>query len=347
MKRSRVFALAALFYSCLSVSVLSHAQQILFKSYSIQDGLIANTVRTILQDSAGFIWIGTWEGLSKYDGYRFTNFTTANGLSHNVVNDIFEKDNQLLIAENDGTVDAIQNDHVQKIIKFSSPANSFMVTKKKSILIAADYAGVYEIRGRKFYKPSQQLAQQPIAQLLQINDSLFFAHGGEMRFQAFSSSYKTIDSGSMEYAFFGKLTMDSRKRIWLCTSQGLKLICYSPKNKALEFLPPPAPFNMPLLANGIVSDIIENPDGSFWVATYNGLVYLESSGRYQLYTEENGLPSKLITTLYRDNEENLWIGTSLGLAKYAGKTNVLNVGTQVSNMLRLPNGDWLLGTSKK
>ena len=122
--------MAALFYSCLSASVLSHAQQILFKSYSIQDGLIANTVRTIFQDSAGFIWIGTWEGLSKYDGYRFTNFTTANGLSHNVVNDIFEKDNQLLIAENDGTVDAIQNDHVQKIIKFPSPANSFMVTKK-------------------------------------------------------------------------------------------------------------------------------------------------------------------------------------------------------------------------
>jgi len=31
----------------------------------------------------GFIWIATWEGLSKYDGYRFTNFSKANGLSHN------------------------------------------------------------------------------------------------------------------------------------------------------------------------------------------------------------------------------------------------------------------------
>jgi ligand-binding sensor domain-containing protein/two-component sensor histidine kinase len=344
MKWPKLFVIAVLFYGCLLASAMSHAQQILFKNFGVQDGLVANTVRTIFQDSAGFIWIGTWEGLSKYDGYRFTNFTTANGLSHNIVNDLFEKNNQLLIAENDGTIDALQNDRIQKIVKLPSPASSFLATKKGAILIATDYAGVYEMRKKKFYKPSQQLAG-PIAQLLQINDTLFFAHAGEVHLQAFSS-YKTIDTASMSYAFFGKLAMDSRKRIWLCTSQGLKLLSYSPeKNGALEFLPLPAPFNIPLLANSVVSDIMENADGSFWVATYNGLVYLENSGKHQLYTETNGLPSKLITTLYRDKEENLWIGTSLGLAKYPGKTNILNVKTQVSNMLQLPNGDWLLGTS--
>jgi ligand-binding sensor domain-containing protein len=65
-------------------------------------------VRRIFQDKKGFIWIGTWEGLSKYDGYKFTNYTIANGLSHNMVNDLYESpDEKLYVAENNGTVDVL------------------------------------------------------------------------------------------------------------------------------------------------------------------------------------------------------------------------------------------------
>jgi len=59
-------------------------QQVLFTSYTVRDGMVANPVRTIYQDKNGFMWIGTWEGLSRYDGYRFTNYTIASGLSHNL-----------------------------------------------------------------------------------------------------------------------------------------------------------------------------------------------------------------------------------------------------------------------
>src|ERR1700746_2998661 len=79
------------------------AQQFIFKTYSVADGLVANPVRRVYQDSKGFIWIATWEGLSRYDGNKFTNYTIANGLSHNLVNDICESDDgKLYVAENNG-----------------------------------------------------------------------------------------------------------------------------------------------------------------------------------------------------------------------------------------------------
>src|ERR1700730_9566214 len=86
------------------------AQKLIFKTYSVNDGLVANPVRRIFQDSKGFIWICNWEGLSKYDGDKFTNYTSANGLSDNSVNDVYEAaDGKLYVALNTGITDVIEN----------------------------------------------------------------------------------------------------------------------------------------------------------------------------------------------------------------------------------------------
>src|SRR4030095_13600044 len=80
MYTSKSFLTVFLFCSLL----LSKAQQTSFTRYTMHDGLVANPVRCIYQDKKGFIWIGTYEGVSRYDGYKFTNYTNANGLSHNM-----------------------------------------------------------------------------------------------------------------------------------------------------------------------------------------------------------------------------------------------------------------------
>ena len=74
----------------LIISFYTTSQQLIFKTYTAEDGLVSNPVRRIYQDKKGFIWIGTWQGLSKYDGHKFTNYTTVNGLSDNMLNDMSE-----------------------------------------------------------------------------------------------------------------------------------------------------------------------------------------------------------------------------------------------------------------
>src|SRR4051812_46694104 len=68
----------------------AQAERLALKYYTVADGLANNTVNRIVRDSRGFLWFCTEEGLSRFDGYTFTNYTTAQGLPHAGVNDILE-----------------------------------------------------------------------------------------------------------------------------------------------------------------------------------------------------------------------------------------------------------------
>ena len=73
------------------------------KTYTVADGLPHNTISCIVRDSRGFLWFCTAEGLSLFDGYRFTNFGVAQGLPHPYVTAILEtRDGEYWVATYDG-----------------------------------------------------------------------------------------------------------------------------------------------------------------------------------------------------------------------------------------------------
>ena len=63
----------------------SHAQQFNYIQFTKEQGLAGNIAYSITQDHQGFVWIGTENGVSRYDGHSFTNFTTEDGLTDNEV----------------------------------------------------------------------------------------------------------------------------------------------------------------------------------------------------------------------------------------------------------------------
>src|SRR6516225_6326740 len=79
----RKFGAFLLFLAC-------RAEQLPVRRYTTADGLAGNRVHSILRDSHGFLWFGTTEGLSRFDGYQFTNFTPAQGLPASNVNQVIE-----------------------------------------------------------------------------------------------------------------------------------------------------------------------------------------------------------------------------------------------------------------
>ena len=340
----------------LSVSLPVTAQQLIFKTYTVEDGLVSNPVRRIFQDSRGFIWIGTWEGLSKYDGHKFTNYTSANGLSHNLVNDIYESaDGKLYVAENNGAVDILQQDAIVKKAAFRDVIiNQFYITQDQRVIAATDFSGLHEIKNGNLVKPLQIFPGSTYNDLTELNDSLLIGgSAGSLRilnrqFELFSEIKQTWEL--LTY----KIYKDSKNRVWVGTNFGLKFVSPLQKNdQTPHFTVLPIPFNIPALRNHHVNDMLEDDRGNFWIATSHGLVKIKPDNDWQLFSEKDGLPSADISCLYQDKEKNIWIGTSLGLAKLVTKNDIRIYTIEngltsnvVGFLLPLINELFLTGTEK-
>ena len=89
---------------CLALLTV-FAEQLPVKTYTIADGLARDFIYKIKQDSRGFIWFCTAEGISRFDGYDFTNYGVSDGLPHRVVTDVLiKKDGTYLFGTEAGLV---------------------------------------------------------------------------------------------------------------------------------------------------------------------------------------------------------------------------------------------------
>ena len=189
MKRAGILAVFLILSAALPLS----AQQLIFKTYTEEDGLVSNPVRCIYQDSRGFIWIGTWQGLSKYDGHKFTNYTTVNGLSDNMINDMYEsQDGKLYVSENNGTTDILQHDAiVQKAVFKNVIINQFYQTQDKRVIAATDTSGLYEIKNGNLVKPLQKFPDSSYNDITELNDSLLIA-GSDGSLRILNSQFEIV-----------------------------------------------------------------------------------------------------------------------------------------------------------
>jgi ligand-binding sensor domain-containing protein len=104
--------------------MLAHAGNLSVRTYAVADGLANNHVSRIFRDSHNFLWMCTDEGLSRFDGLHFVNFTLADGLPDIHVNDIIEtRRGEYWIGTDGGVVLFRPADHGSRFITFT-PHNS-------------------------------------------------------------------------------------------------------------------------------------------------------------------------------------------------------------------------------
>lgn len=104
-QRSVSLIVSAMIALALVLASEARGERLPIKSYSVAEGLPDESVGRIMQDSQGFIWFCTVIGISRFDGYGFTNYGTKDGLSYSGVNDIIETPNGVYwIATNGGGI---------------------------------------------------------------------------------------------------------------------------------------------------------------------------------------------------------------------------------------------------
>ena len=170
--RKHGFACVALLLFLLSSFYTVKADNLKFRNFNTSNGLHHNHVKCITQDSTGFIWFGTSNGICRYDGYSFIVFNHRNsGLQNNLIRCITQtNDSTLYIGTNDGLF--IMNLKDYQINKHPGEnlgnISSIVPDKKGGVWIATRGHGVFLIQDyviRKIQSPS-------FASDLQIDDSL-------------------------------------------------------------------------------------------------------------------------------------------------------------------------------
>lgn len=289
----------------ISVVHFSFAQvmnPVRFDHLTVDDGLSQNSVRGLLQDSKGFMWFGTEEGLNRYDGYSFHVLQNRVGdttsLSANDVRSIIEdRYGNIWVGTTDGL--NILDRNTNAFFRVNLPLADDHSPRRNFIF------SLFEDRDGDIW--------------IGTRDGIYLFHHQENRFEFFNrlSSSTLVEVNS----FF----QDSAGKIWVGTD-GLfqldkgtgEIVNYTAEIN--ELLQP-----MGELVRPTVSCMLEDRNGSFWVGTYSGLLKgtpVKTEGENALsyefepvFPDLQGFESKLnmIRCMVEGDDGLIWIGTFNGL----------------------------------
>lgn len=96
---------------------IGSCQKPAYVNYNIDNGLASNEVYDILEDSKGYLWFATDQGVSKYNGYEFKNLTISDGLPNNTIFQLYEDhNNKIWLSSLNGQLSYILNDSIHIIL---------------------------------------------------------------------------------------------------------------------------------------------------------------------------------------------------------------------------------------
>jgi PAS domain S-box-containing protein len=288
-----------------STSTFIFAEKLPLKFYTSADGLANDLVSEIVADSHGFLWFCTAEGLSRFDGYSFKNYTQEDGLPHREINSILEtKDGTYLIATPKGLVvfNPLGKSYRWNIIDDKLEQNSSETPLFKTYL-------PNDIPDRPGSKSIYSIAQDGngnIYAAAKYGLYRFIKTANDWQFQRITDPQ--LETDKVEY--FGTLFSDSRGDVWL----GVDWFVYRIL-KTGEFQKVSEPGS-----NGF----FEDKDGNIWVNpgghTYGIRVFSIQNNRpvlKNLYTKKDGLFSDGFSVpIAQDSKGNLFINSNGKLLEF-------------------------------
>ena len=286
------------FYLCLviSFSLVSHAQSQSrnFQSLSLQEDYPTGSPLCFLQDRHGFLWIGTTDGLSRYDGKKYKSFyqirNDSTSISNNYILSLTEdKEGKIWVGTRKGLNRFNpKTEKFERYIRYGG--NQFeseniihsVIEDQNGFIWYGTYNGLFRL--------------DPIT-----NDWLQFLPQIE-------------NENSISNQTIWKIYEDKKGRLWMGTGNGLTIYDNDDSFKFKRYLPEPE--NPNGLKAGGIFEFAEQANGTIWLGTVGGLYKVNQSNEdmtFQLFNHDpnskNSLSHNLIESLIADGNDRLWAAT--------------------------------------
>ncbi len=281
-------------------SQTANSSEISFDYFLQEDGLPNNRVQCIYQDKKGWMWIGTSQGLSRFDGYSFVNFlpnpADSNSLTGNLVRVITEdkKGNLLIGTENGGL-----NIFNRQKERFSQPYQNHEEFRMKEVSVNAI---VLDKDGNTWLGTDFNVC------IIDTAGNLFPVHP------------KTINPDiQFEGNFVRNLQFDRKGRLWIGTNKGIFI--YHPSSNEIEL------FNLPFgeNVNREIWELYLDEEGLIWIGTYSSGAFLvdpETKKIQSIVLEPVVERSETVRCISKGVFGEYWIGTRGGLYVYSKSRGV-------------------------
>ncbi|HKY55133.1 MAG TPA: two-component regulator propeller domain-containing protein, partial [Anaerolineales bacterium] len=304
-----------------------------FDHISIEQGLSQSSVRAIFQDSRGFLWFGTEDGLNRYDGYTFKSYkpepSNPKSISSGWINAIAEdKDGYLWIGTSLGGLnryDPLKGEFTQYQHIEAEPTS--ITDNHISALFVDQDNGLWvgTLNGLDRFEPETgsfhhypYMEVQPKTGEENVNSPDAQTIISNIRYYPSSTQSNKLSSKNVSTIY-----QDSSGRLWIGTSDGgLNRFDEEAGTFTIYQNMEDKPFTgvnkSTTISSNRVTSIVEDLQGDLWIGTNNGLNRFDpQTAIFQLFMNDENDPGSLVSnainTLYADRTGNLWIGTSNGL----------------------------------
>lgn len=339
-----------LFIILLTVRADLYAQDYRFDRMSLEEGLSQSSVYTIVQDDKGFIWIGTQDGLNRYDGYTFKVFKSEsenkNSLSSNYINTLYVDNHGFLwIGTSGGGLNRLNlktsefthytYDEEDSLSISDNYVRSIKEDNKGNLWIGTYNGGLnkFDQKTNKFIrfkhdpKNSNSLSNDQISDLdFDKNGILWIATegGGLNLFNPQTQKFKQFnkDNSAFSTNYILSVFCDKDNVLWIGT-EGEGLYRYSQEDNTFSNYKYSSTDSKSISSNAVES-IYQDRDNILWIATKGeGLNRFDPEKKeFNSYKfeqgDENSLSSNEVREVFQDKYGVYWVGT------YGGGLNKFN-----------------------
>ncbi len=301
-----------------------YPQQYNFVNYTKDKELPGNQIWNIFQDSKGYIWFAATAGLVKYNGKDYKIYNKSNGLieffAHNVQEDSKgniwagcprgvskingEKITNTILGEFDDFYRIFVDSYDRVwVFNFQLPGDIYLI-ENDSVF---NYSKIYNFQKHRILHVDEDK-----------NGTVYLLTSDYKLYKFFSNNFIEVEyNGCLSEVLPRMFFYDSNDDLILCGNKGVMKVKLKKSSSV---------YKKEWLLKKLTVYGIEDKHGNYWIATLNNGLYRIRDKNILHITENNGLPTSKLYTLFEDREQNLWIGTNLRGVVKLSSVKIVNFG---------------------